>query len=121
MTYDFDYFSGADLYYPNKPTKPRFGNSPTAAEARDYADDIEYYEKAMKEYKFDCDRRTRQINTRIFELKTRLRDEYDITEDQMHLIWGKAYEDGHSEGLCRVVGVFKELYEIASQFAALEK
>jgi hypothetical protein len=121
MDLDFDYYGGKDLHYPNKPTKPRMGTAPTAAEARAYADALEAYEVKLAEYRDRYDDYTRSINGRLFELKTRLRDDYDITDAQMHLLWAKAWEDGHSEGLARVADIFDELYELASQFAALEK
>jgi hypothetical protein len=121
MEYDFDYFSGKDLNYPNKPTKPRMGSTPTAAEARRYADELEAYEIKLKQYRDDYDDYTRSINGRLFEFKTRLRDKYDIAEAQMHLLWARAWEDGHEEGLHLVADIFDDLYDLASQFAALEK
>jgi hypothetical protein len=121
MDYDFDYHSGNDLIYPAKPTKPALGRNPDAIEARAWADAMEEYEREMKGYPEARDEYTRRINGRLFELKTRLRDDYDITEAQMHLLWARAWEDGHAEGLHRVVVIFDELYDIASQFAALEK
>lgn len=120
MDYDFDYFSGADLCYPSKPKKPTLGANPHPDDARKYADAMEAYDVKMAEHKLRYEEYTRNINGRFFELKTRLRDDYDITEAQMHLLWGKAYEDGHSEGLHRVVAIFDELYDLAAQFAALE-
>jgi hypothetical protein len=121
MDYDFDYFNGQDLHYPVKPAKPILGRNPNAIEARAWADAMEEYEREMKGYTENRDEYTRNINGRLFELKTRLRDDYDITEAQMHLLWARAWEDGHSEGLHRVVEIFDELYDIASKFAALEK
>lgn len=121
MDYDLDYFNGTDLHYPVKPTKPTLGRNPDAIEARAWADAMEEYEREMKGYAENRDYYTRNINGRLRELKTRLRDEHDISEAQMHLLWTRAYEDGHSEGLQRVVAIFEELYELAAQFAALEK
>jgi hypothetical protein len=120
MDYDFYYHSGKDLIYPDKPTKPTLGRNPDAIEARAWADAMEEYEREMKGYAEARDEYTRRINERLFELKTRLCNDYDITEAQMHLLWARAWEDGHSEGLHRVVGIFDELYDIASQFAELE-
>jgi hypothetical protein len=121
MDYDFDYYSGRDLHYWHvKPIKPILGRNPNAIEARAFADQLEVYEAEMKGYTEARDEYTRRINGRLVELKTRLRDDYDITEAQMHLLWDKAWEDGHSEGLHRVVAIFEELYELATKFAALE-
>jgi hypothetical protein len=121
MDLDFDYYGGKDLNYPNKPTKPRLSSVPTAAQARAYADELEAYEIKLKEYRAGYDDYTRSLNGRLFELKTRLRDEYAITEGQKHLLWARAWEDGHAEGLRRVVEIFDELYDLASQFATLGK
>jgi phage terminase large subunit-like protein len=121
MNLDFDYYSGTDLIYPQKPSKPSLSRNPSAAVWRDYADDLEVYEKQLESYKSDLAWYYEQQNIRRLELQTKLRDEYGITEAQMFVLWNKAYELGHSEGLNRVVAVFDELHEVASEFAALEK
>jgi hypothetical protein len=121
MNLDFDYYNGKDLIYPQKPSKPSLSRNPSAAEARDYADDLEVYEKQLESYKSDLAWYSEQQINRLLELQTKLRDEYGITGDGMLILWNKAYELGHSEGLNRVVGIFDELYEVASEFAALEK
>lgn len=119
--YDFDYYSGADLLYPLEPSKPSLSRNHSVAEAREYADDLEYYETAMTEYKSDRDWHSEQQNNRLLELQTKLRDEYDITEAQMFILWNKAWVEGHSEGIRCVVALFDEYYDLASEFAALEK
>jgi hypothetical protein len=121
MNYDFDYYSGKNLYCPTKPVKPTLGRNPSAIEARAWADAMEEYESEFEVYLEDLDHYNRSINNRVCELKTRLRDDYDITDSQLGVLWSKAWEDGHDEGLRRVVDIFNELYDIASQFAALEK
>ena len=120
MDYDLDYYGGRDLQYPKTPVKPRLDPKADSTTAMTYAQALAVYESAMISYREQRDEYTRSINGRYYELKTRLRDDHDITDAQMHLLWGKAYEDGHSEGLHRVVALFEELYEIASQFAVLE-
>ena len=120
MDYDFDYFSGRDLRYPGSPAKPGLSYNPTAAEARLYANQLEAYETDLVEYKRLRDDYNRSINGRLHELKTRLRNDYNITEGQVVILWNKAWEDGHSEGVRRVVEIFDELYDVASEFAALE-
>jgi hypothetical protein len=121
MSYDFDYYSGRDLHYPSMPKRPKLSSVATSEEARKYANQLEVYETQMKESRQQRDEYTRSLNGRLFELKTRLRDDYDITDDQMHLLWGKAFEDGHGEGLRRVVEIFDDLYIFAGTFAELEK
>jgi hypothetical protein len=121
MDYDFDYYDGKDIVYPTKPTKPRMSSAPTAAEARSYADELEAYTDAMVRYKEDCAVYGQEAGDRLKELQDRLRDDYDLAQAQFDLLWGKAYEDGHGSGLYDVVYHFDELYDVASQFAALEK
>ena len=122
MNLDFDYFGGRDLIAPKAPQKPvRLGLNPTAAQARAYADRLESWEAEMIIYRAERALYQDQMNTRLRELQTKLRDEYDITEAQQFILWNSAWSDGHSEGLRRVVEIFDELYEVASEFAALQK
>jgi hypothetical protein len=122
MTYDFDYYTGNDLIWPKRPIKPTLiGRNPSPTELRVYADDLEVYQAEMVGYNEDLSFYKQTLNIRRLELQTKLRNDYDITESQMFILWNKAYEDGHSEGLNRVVALFDEYYDLASEFAALEK
>ena len=122
MNLDFDYFGGRDLIAPKGPRKPvRLGLNPTVAQARAYADALEIYEAEMVSYQSERAAYNDRMNSRLGELQILLRSEYDITEAQMFILWNSAWRDGHSEGLNRVVDIFDELYEVASEFAALEK
>jgi hypothetical protein len=120
MSYNFDYFSARDLRSPTKPAKPILGRDPTAIEARAWAEALEEYEREFEAYKENLVWYKNQITTRRNELMTQLRIDYGITEGQFTILWNKAWEDGHSEGLERVVDIFEELYSIARDFAALE-
>jgi hypothetical protein len=120
--YDYDYFEGKDLRYPAKPVKPVLTRNPTAAEARAYANSLEGYERDLCAYKEDRDQYDREMTLRGQKLHDRIRDDYDITEDQFDLLWSKAVDRAHSSGsLEEAVANFEELYELAAQFAALEK
>jgi hypothetical protein len=122
VSYDYDYYSGRDLTYPKRPSRPSaLPRNATAAEVRDYADQLEFYEAELESYKDVKAYYNETINRRTKELQTKLRDDYDITEAQLFVLWNKAWEDGHSEGFQRVVGIFDDLYDLASEFAALEK
>lgn len=122
MSYDYDYYSGRDLIYPKRPSRPSaLPRNATAAEVRHYADQLEVYEGETVIYK-ELDREySDKLNGRLKELQTKLRDDYDITEAQFFVLWNKAWEDGHSSGLHEVVSIFDDLYDLASEFAALEK
>ena len=121
MSYDFDYFNGNHLLPPIKPTKPRLKKDHTPAAARSYADDLEQYEKEIEIYQDNLSYYRAQKNMCLKEFQDRLRDDYDLTEAQMFVIWHKAWEHGHSAGLSEVYHYFDEFYDMASEFAALEK
>jgi len=120
MDYDLKYYDGSDLVYPKTPVKPRLDPKADSDAAMTYARALAVYEKEMETYRELAQEYSRLGGQRLQELQDRLRDDYDITEAQMHLLWARAWEDGHAEGLHRVVVIFDDLYEIASQFAALE-
>jgi hypothetical protein len=121
MDYDFDYFSGRDLHYPVKPAKPTLSRNPNSIEARAWAEALEEYERELESYTENRDWYNSQINLRMKELHDRIRNDYDITDAQFAVLWHRAWEDGHSESLRRVVEMFDELYTMASEFAALER
>lgn len=121
MMYDFDYYSGNDLRYPTKPIKPRLDKNHTPAAARSYADDLEQYEKDIENYNDDLSYYRSQKADRLKELQDRLRDDYDITQAQFNVLWHHAWEHGHSAVLSEVYGYFEDFYDMASEFAALEK
>jgi hypothetical protein len=121
MSYDFDYFNCNYLLLPIKPSKPRLEKDHTPAAARSYADDLEQYEKEIEKYQDSLSYYREQKNLRLKEFQDRLCDDYDITQAQGFVIWHKAWEHGHNAGLSEVCHYFDEFYEMASEFAALEK
>lgn len=121
MNYDLHYYGAHDLLSPMQPTKPQLGRNPSSHDARAFADDLEAYERDLENYKDDLTYYREQKTARLNELKNRLRDDYDISDAQRDVLWRQAWEDGHSESLQRVVDLFESLYEMAAEFAALEK
>ncbi len=120
MDYDFDYYGGKDLHLPIKPTKPVLDRNADSVEALAWAEALVDYEHELKSYEEDFAYYRAQKRLRMTALQDQLRDDYDITTGQFSILWQKAYDDGHSEGLRRVVEIFDELYDVASQFAAME-
>lgn len=121
MNLDFDYYGGKDLREPSLPKLRRIDATANSAQVRDYAERLEKYEAQLEAFKSDHENYTQQKNSRLYELKNFLRDEYDITEAQANLLWSKSWGDAQDEGLPRVVELFDDYYELGSQFAALEK
>lgn len=121
MEYNVQYYSGADLVCPEKPNKPSLGRNPTPDQARAYADDLEEYERELKRYKDDMSAYRVSKQLRMSALKTELKWDYDINDSQVSLLWDRAWDQCHSEGLHSVLESFDELYEMASAFVEMEK
>jgi hypothetical protein len=119
-SYDFDYYEGHDLPLPIKPIKPNLGRKHASFEARAYADALEEYERELESYKENLDWYNSNKRARYTELQTKLCNDYDITVGQFTILWNKAQDQGHSEGLNRVVQLFDEFYDMATEFASLE-
>ena len=120
-SYDFDYYGGMDIVYPTKPTKPVLGRNADSAEAMAWAEALAEYESELKSYEEDFAYYREQKGVRLAALQERLRDDYDITRGQVSILWQRAWEHGHSSGLSEVYHYFDEFYDMASEFAALEK
>jgi len=118
--YDYAYYEGADLKQYSKPIKPTLGRDPNSEEALVYAYALAEYERELESYKENIAYYTSQKTLRMKELREAIQADYDINEKQFAVLWGPAYEDGHSEGLRQVVNRFDEYYDMASAFAALE-
>ena len=120
MDYDLDYYGGKDLVYPKTPVKPRLDPKADSTTAMTYAQALAVYESAMISYREQRDEYSRQCGVRLDELQDRIRDDYDLSQGQFDLLWHKAWEDGHSNGLHSVVYYFEDFYELATKFAELE-
>lgn len=116
MSYDFDYYSGADLKYPSKPTKPTLGRNPTAIDARAFADALEEYERALESYKEDKSYYNDRVGARMNELREELMKDYGLCREEFDVIWNKAWEDCHSGGLYEVYGRFDSLYDFVIEY-----
>lgn len=120
MEYNIQYYSGADLICPEKPKKPTIGRNPTPDQARAYADELEEYERSMKRYKDDISDYRLEKQRRLSELKAELCEDYDIADAQTNLLWERAWDQCHSDGLHSVLDLFDELFGLASAFAVME-
>lgn len=121
MEYDFDYYSGIDLKYPVRLRKPRLPVTETAEAHRAYADELEQYEKYNAQRKQDLIDYKKASSDRMTEFMNKLRDDYDLSQGQFDVLWNHAWEHGHSAGLHEVYHYFDEFYDMATEFARLEK
>lgn len=118
--YDYAYYEGEDLKCYSKPIKPTLDRNPNSDEALTYAYALADYERELESYKESHAYYVGQKTLRMKELREAIQADYDINEKQFAVLWGPAYEDGHSEGLRQVVNRFDEYYDMASAFAGLE-
>jgi hypothetical protein len=122
MSYDYDYYSGRDLVYPRQPSRPRLDakKTITSSDALRYAAELAEYEEEHIKFVASRNAYNEESNKRQGELMRKLEDDYDISPNQFRILWRRAWDDGHSEGLRRVVEMFEEYYELATEFAAAE-
>lgn len=99
-----------------KPAKPK-GFPKTAAEARVFADALEAYELAMRQYQDhadECGKVTCEIETAITSFIKREAGLDTIPGQYQDKVWQRAWRDGHSAGyyevylhLCELVDIFE--------------
>lgn len=90
--------------YPERPRlKAKLSAKPTAAEARAYADAVEEHEKAEATYNIEV-RAYNDKQSLVQEAwSKKLRDEHsEVPEAVYWVLYGKAYDDGHSSGYSEV-------------------
>lgn len=121
MSYDFDYYSGSDIRYPEKPVKPRLERNPTALDARAFADAMEEYEREFKAYQEDKSFYQSQASSRKTEFKDKLKKDYDLSDEEFDVIWSEAWDRGHSGGLSEVYSYFDSLYDFVHKYMDANK
>lgn len=120
MSYYFDYYSGKDIEYPTRPKKPVLPVNPTPDELRTYADQLEVYDALKMEYNEKVSDYHSKVNERLDKFQQVLMVDYDLLKPQVDVIWGYAWEEGHSAGLQEVYNYFDTYYEMILAFNRLK-
>lgn len=115
-SYDIDYYSGASLRMPEKPTKPRLKTNPTAVEARAYADALEEYESEMRTYKENLGWYHHEQTDLLIKFQNKLREDYGLHSTEFDVIWDEAHGRSHSYGLQEVYYEFDRLYDFVKKY-----
>jgi hypothetical protein len=115
MKNDYDFYRGTDIVLPIKPTKPRMSSTPTAVDARTYADALEAYEKdiAVYENDFRVYKTLKQARVELF--KEELFADTNLTRNKFEVIYSRAWDKGHSCGLQEVENCFNDLCDFIQQ------
>lgn len=120
MSYNFDYYSGKDIQYPTRPKKPVLPTNPTPDELRAYADQLEVYDALKMEYNEKVSDYHSKVNERLDKFQQVLMVDYNLLKPQVDVIWGYAWEEGHSAGLQEVYNYFDTYYEMILAFNRLK-
>ena len=110
---DFSYYELEDVSYPVRPRKPKIpfiNDSPEAF--REYATKLEEWESLSAEYESALKDIQKIRVERMQEFKEELFSLYayaGISRETFDVIFEKAWEDGHSDGLYRVEDCVDEL------------
>lgn len=104
------------LKYPKRLSKPGMPSNNTSASMREYADKLEQYEVDFAKYNEDVAKYNEEQNVIYADFKEKLFNLYDgFSKKQLDIIYGKAYEDSHSEGIYSVASTFNELVDFAKE------
>ena len=116
MDFDLNYYSAEDLFQPLRPSRPILEKTPTSKAALEFANELQEYENRIAEYNQQREENSKVRQERMLELEQNVRDQYGLTQAQFNVLWEKAWDDGHSEGLGRVLEIFDDLDTLVSEF-----
>ena len=99
--------------FPSRPRKPTLAKDATPAQIRVYADQLEVYDEAIKEHL----RVVAAYHARSAELEAQFRDDLEHYygmkgHPKADLLYGKAYDRGHSGGMEEVANHYSDLVEL---------
>ena len=101
------------LPYPRKPKKPLLSRTATSVEAREYAEQLEQWEKDVETWKHERDAYYKE-NSRLREkLKNDCLEEVGLLgHEKADKAWSYAWEHGHSSGDSEVYLVLQDIVEL---------
>lgn len=110
---DYSYYNLEDIDYPVRPGKPKIPTAKDGPEAfREYATKLEEWESLSAEYESKLKGIQKLRVERLHEFKEELFSLYayaGTSRETFDVIYQKAWEDGHSDGLYSVVDRVDEL------------
>lgn len=110
-----EFLSVGRIEYPVRVAKPILPAKPTPADYRLHASRLEQYDVDYAEYTNRKSEYYRVTNENIKKLKALMFEELGITDNiKAELLYGKAYDMNHSEGLSSVYHKMEELVDLIS-------
>jgi hypothetical protein len=99
--------------YPQAPRKPRLSVKSSPPEVRAYADELEAYDEAMKQHRAQV----AAYHARSVALEGEFRRDLEVHYDMVghpkaDLLYGKAYQMGHSGGMQEVAHYYADLVDL---------
>jgi len=99
--------------YPEAPRKPMLSNKATSTEVRQYADALDEYDAAMKMHRESLAAYHARSAALEAEFRLDLEAHYDMVGHvKADLLYGKAYQMGHSGGMHEVASYYADLVEL---------
>ena len=102
--------------FPESPAKPKLPTiKSTPEEHRQYADDLEKYEKLMVTYKKEkekCQIKVNELNSELEKFIKEMSGLNSIPEQYRSKVWTLAQEKGHSCGLTEIYHELRDLVRI---------
>lgn len=99
--------------FPASPRKPRLNMKASPAEVRAYADELEAYDVAMVRYREEVAAYYARNVALEAEFRHDLELEYHMVgHPKADLLYGKAWERGHSGGLQEVASAYSDMVDL---------
>lgn len=99
--------------YPQAPRKPLLNVKATSAQVRAYADELDTYDELMRVYR----ELVAAYNARSVALEAEFQHDLEVeygmvSHPKAALLYGKAYQMGHSGGMHEVANHYSDLVEL---------
>jgi hypothetical protein len=100
--------------YPIKPRKPIISlKAASPAEIRAHADDVETYDRETEGWKTATEEYRRETSELMLKFRADVEAEQGtVLNKKAALLWNKAWERGHDEGLLGVLNAYEDLVDL---------
>ena len=101
------------LDHPKRPVRPRTPNSDIPADYIDFAERLENFLLAKSVYKEELKAYMCEQSRIEEQFRKELAEEFEVTDHpKEHVLWTRAWEEGHAYGLSEIYNKYSELAEL---------